>query len=163
MSPRERLVVCVWLLGAGCVLPSCSEPAASAPVATEVVTAAPDAAPVPHGDHNPHYGGLVFMHGELHFEVVLDRLGTHRVYFSDATRVDLPAATASSVTITVTRPGRPDETLTAGVDENGESWIAHGTALEGEVTARVAFATPTGPYWIDIPYDPLTTSAPPTP
>ena len=41
---------------------------------------------VPHGDHNPHYGGIVLMNGDLHFEVVLGRDGVCRVYFSDAMR-----------------------------------------------------------------------------
>lgn len=94
------------------------------------------------------------MHGELHFEVVLARDGTHRVYFSDATRADLPAATATSVTITVSRSAQPDEVLTANIDDSGESWMAHGQPIEQEVSARVAFLTASGSYWIDIPYSP---------
>ena len=46
----------------------------------------------PHGDHSAHHGGLVLMNGELHYEVVFDRDGRHRVWFSDAVREDLPAS-----------------------------------------------------------------------
>ena len=53
-----------------------------------------------HGDHTPHHGGTVYMNGDLHFEVVLHRDGNHRLYFSDAARAELPAATASEVTLT---------------------------------------------------------------
>ena len=42
------------------------------------------------------------MDGDLHFEVVLGRSGEHRLYFSDAMREELPAATAAGVTVTVT-------------------------------------------------------------
>ena len=35
------------------------------------------------------------MNGEMHYEVVFDRDGKHRVWFSDAVREDLPASVAS--------------------------------------------------------------------
>jgi hypothetical protein len=93
------------------------------------------------------------MNGDLHFEVVLNRTGTHRVYFSDATRAELPAATASEVTLTLSSGEGSAETLKAEVDESGESWIAAGLPLKGhDITARVAFVIDTEPYWIDVPY-----------
>jgi hypothetical protein len=102
---------------------------------------------IPHGDHTPRYGGIVLMHGDLHFEVVLSRSGRYRLYFSDATRAELPAAVAASVTFTVA-----GDTIDARVDEAGESWFGEGRALrESEATARVSFVTDAGPYWIDVP------------
>jgi hypothetical protein len=93
------------------------------------------------------------MKGNLHFEVVISRSGKHRVYFSDATRADLPAATASEVTLTFSNGEGAAETVRAEVDENGESWIAAGTPLKGsEGTARLAFVVYGEPYWIDVPY-----------
>lgn len=111
------------------------------------------AAPVesPHGDHNPHHGGVVFMHGDVHFEVVLDRGGHHRVFLSDSVRADLPASAASEISIAITRAGRPGETLTAAIDEAGESWVAEGPPIGGEASARISLTTADGPYWIDTP------------
>ena len=133
------------------------------PAATAAALGVPTAAPLPHGDHQPHHGGVVYMTGDLHFEVVLDRQGRHRVYFSDAVRADLPASIASSVTLTVMRPGWSPEQISGTIDEQGEAWRADGAPVEtGEATARVAFvvkgAMSNGeqgePYWIDAPFLP---------
>jgi hypothetical protein len=103
---------------------------------------------------------MVYMKGDLHFEVVLQSSGAHRVYFSDAARADLPASTASHVSLTISREGAPDELLTAEVDESGESWLATGTPVSGDdVTARVAFAVNGEPYWIDVPFIEATDAA----
>ena len=51
----------------------------------------------PHGDHSPHHGGMVLMNGEMHYEVVFDPAGKHRVWFSNAVREDLPASIATGV------------------------------------------------------------------
>jgi hypothetical protein len=116
----------------------------------DVAEAQPDQ-PAPHGNHDPGYGGVVYMHGDLHFEVVFDPAGAHRVYFSDEVRTELPAAVVSGVRIDVTRPGEATEGLAARIDENGESWVAAGRRVEGTASARVSFMTPEGPYWIDVP------------
>ena len=93
------------------------------------------------------------MNGDLHFEVVLRRDGNHRLYFSDAARAELPAATASEVTLTFSSGESPGNTLRAEIDGNGESWITTGSppAAPG-VTVRVAFVIDDEPYWIDVPY-----------
>ncbi len=119
-------------------------PAASTPAAGETV---------PHGDHNPHFGGLVLMNGDLHFEVVLARNGSARVYFSDATRNELPAATASEVTVTITRKSQAPEIVALHIDESGESWVGRGSPVaDPEATARVAYTSHGKPYFIDVPY-----------
>jgi len=120
--------------------------------------AAPPAAPAPpaaiaHGDHNPHHGGVVYMYDDLHYEVVLDPGGHHRIYFTDAMREDLPAAVASTVTLTVERPRRSPETLSGVIDQQGESWTLDGQPVaDTDTSVRVAFVVKGGEYWIDVPF-----------
>lgn len=110
----------------------------------------------PHGDHSPHHGGIVLMHGELHYEVVIDPEGRHSVWFSDAVREDLPASVASKVEMTVMRPRAPEERLALSIDESGESWITDGKPVAGdEVMVKVAFVARGEPYEIEIPYTPV--------
>jgi hypothetical protein len=94
------------------------------------------------------------MNGDLHFEVVLGRDGRYQVYFSDAVREELPAAIASTVSVTVKRAGETAETVMLRIDENGESWIGQGRAVDdpSRATARVAYVAQTTPYWIDVPF-----------
>jgi hypothetical protein len=124
--------------------PQLIQPAAAGSTAGDVV---------PHGDHNPHFGGLVLMNGELHFEVVLGRDGSARVYFSDATRNELPAATASGVTITVTTTSQAPEIIALHIDESGESWTGRGRPVSApDATARIAYTARGKPYFIDVPF-----------
>ncbi len=106
-----------------------------------------------HGDHAPRYGGYVFMHGDLHFEVALDFGGEHRIYFSDAMRSELPAAVAEEVRITVRRPGEDPEPLRPEIDDFGEAWIAAGRPVEAEgAVADVYFRFEGAPYEIEVPF-----------
>jgi hypothetical protein len=134
---------------------ACSSEPRSASASVEHVqatTAAEGHSAGAHGDHTPHHGGTVYMKGDLHFEIVLGRDGTHRLYFSDAMRAELPAATASDVTLTFSSGEASGETLKADVDGSGESWIAKGAPPKGaDVTARVSFVVNDEPYWIDVP------------
>ena len=151
----------VAIVACACLAASCGRDARDAPMpAAQKVVASPAAgappqagAAVPHGDHNPKYGGVVLMNGDLHFEAVLSRDGRHRVYFSDAVRNELPAATASGVTVTVTRRGQPPETVALQIDESGESWVGRGRRVEDPAaTARVAYTAYGKPYFIDVPF-----------
>ena len=127
-----------------------SNAALAAPAADE----ASAHAGTPHGNHDPRHGGIVFMKGDLHFEVVLMRSGTHEIYFSDAVRAELPASTASEVTLSFTGGEAAVETLMAEIDDTGERWVARGLPLKGkDATARVSFVVGNEPYWIDIPYN----------
>lgn len=145
-----------WTAACACLTAGCSRgadqaPAQAAPAASAAATL-PAGGAVPHGDHNPHHGGLVLMNGDEHFEVVLGRGGHHQVFFSDAVRAELPAATASSVTVTVTRPGREPEPIALHIDDSGESWVGSGRPIEGaDATVRVAYTAHGKPYFIDVP------------
>jgi hypothetical protein len=130
------------------------------------VRTAADAKPgsIPHGDHNPHHGGVVMMKGDLHYEVVLDHTGrSHQVYFTDAVREDLPASIASSVTLVIHRAGERDETVPLQIDEAGESWIGKGRDVQNPsaTTATVSFTIAHEPYSIDIPFALPPAPAPP--
>jgi hypothetical protein len=137
--------------GRGGEAPKAAPAAAAQPAAT-----AADGSAVPHGDHNPHHGGIVMMKGDdLHYEVVLDPAGrAHHVYFTDALREDLPASVASDVSLTIHRPKAADERIALQIDEAGESWIGSGHAVAdpAATTVRVAFSIRQEPYWIDLPF-----------
>jgi hypothetical protein len=127
-----------------------SEPPRTAPTTSPAAQGA-----APHGDHNPHHGGVVMMKGnDLHYEVVLDPSGKAQLFFTDAVREDLPASIASGVSLTVRQSGTPDETIPMRIDEFGESWIGGGRpiTITPETTVRVAFTIKQEPYWIDVPY-----------
>ena len=141
---------------AAIALTSCNR---TPPAQPAVVQPAPSTAgSVPHGDHNPHHGGIVMMKGDdLHYEVVLDPAGrAHHVYFTDALREDLPASVASDVSLTIHRPKAADERIALQIDEAGESWIGSGHAVAdpAATTVRVAFSIRQEPYWIDLPFTP---------
>ena len=126
------------------------EAPAVAPAAT--APASPAGAAAPHGDHTPRHGGIVLMNGDLHFEVVLRRDGAHRLYFSDAMREELPAATASGVTVTVSQKARPPEVVALRIDDSGESWLGRGRQVDDpDASARVSFIASGKPYFIDVP------------
>jgi hypothetical protein len=130
------------------------------PATTDAARAqdAAGAGTVPHGDHNAHHGGIVLMKGDLHFEVVADGGGHHRLYFTDAMRADLPAAVAQSVSLTIHRTVASDEVVPMHIDEAGESWEATGRSVDKPdgTTLRIAFTLKDDqPYWIDVPFRPV--------
>ncbi|MCU1381365.1 MAG: hypothetical protein JWL71_62 [Acidobacteria bacterium] len=151
MRGRFAGIVACACLAASCGRSADSTPAlAVQPPAAAATTAGGTA---PHGDHNPRYGGLVLMNGDLHFEIVAGRDGVYRVYFSDATREELPAATASGVTVTVSQPGRQPELVALHIDDSGESWIGRGRAVaDPGATVRIAYTAHGTPYFIDVPF-----------
>jgi hypothetical protein len=146
----------VAIAASACFAVACGRGADEAPsLSAQMATASssPAAETVPHGDHNPHYGGMVLMNGDLHFEVVLGRDGVHRVYFSDAVRADLPAATASGVTVTITQHGQAADAVALHIDDSGESWMGRGRPVDDPAaTARVAYTAHGRPYFIDVPF-----------
>ncbi len=88
-----------------------------------------------HGDHNPHHNGLVLMYGEdLHYEVVLSSDGKVQLWFSDATRADLPAAVVSDVAVEIERTASKRETVDMKISDTGESWEGRAAAVKEEGT-----------------------------
>jgi hypothetical protein len=110
---------------------------------------------VPHGDHNPHHGGIVMMKGDdLHSELTLDPAGReYRVYFTDAIREELPASVAADVVSPQTAVSA-SERIAMQIDDAGESWVGRGRPVDdpSSTTVRVAFAIRHEPYWIDLPF-----------
>jgi hypothetical protein len=133
---------------------ACSQPAPQ-PVANTNKPADPQHAGIttPHGDHTPRHGGLVLMNGEVHYEVLLDRGGKHRIWFSNAVREDLPASVASKVMMIVTRPRASDELLVMQIDESGESWVAAGQPVAGnDAMAKITYDLKGEPFEVEIPF-----------
>ena len=144
-----------WGLGGlGALLVGCAAPP---PPTAEPAPRANDAQhagiTTPHGDHSAHHGGMVLMNREVHYEVVLDRGGKHRIWFSDAVRDDLPASQAAKVTMTIARKDAPPETLALGIDDSGESWVAAGQPVTpGDVTVMIRYVLRGEPFEIEIPF-----------
>jgi hypothetical protein len=106
----------------------------------------------PHGDHSPHHGGLVLMNGEVHYEVVFDSQGKHRVWFSNAVREDLPASIASDVVMAVTPRMGAATMFTLKIDDSGESWMADGShPLAGGDMVKLTYKLRGEPFEIEIP------------
>jgi hypothetical protein len=147
---------CAMLVAFAIAAPAACRAKDAAPPATAIppATAPPSGGAVPHGDHNPHHGGIVMMKDELHYEVVVDPAGrAHQLFFTDAVRDDLPASIASSATLTIRRPGAPDEVVPLRIDDPGESWIGSGREVgdRSKTTVAIAFTIRGEPYSIDVP------------
>src|SRR5690349_19340297 len=85
----------------------------------------------PHGDHNPHHGGIVLMYGmDLHYEVVLSPGGKIQLWLSDGARDDLPAAAVSDVAVEIERSGGKRETVDMAIGATGENWEGQGSVVK---------------------------------
>jgi len=144
----KQFVVAALLLGAACSSkPGVPQPGAPAKPADSQHAGIT----TPHGDHTPHHGGIVLMNGEVHYEVVFDSKGKHRVWFSDAVREDLPASIASNVVMVITPRMGAIETLALKIDDSGESWIADGNPLASGDMVRLTYSLRGTPLEIEIP------------
>lgn len=116
---RIVLILIALLLASSCTR---EKPAPRTAVAAADSGAAPVAG-MAHGNHDPKYGGVVLMRGDMHLEIVAREDGHITVYFSDAARQELPASVVSDVKVTVTRPGvHGGEHVDMKIDDSGESW-----------------------------------------
>jgi hypothetical protein len=148
MNSRAIAALTVLVCSAACrPAPDAAPPAAVAAPNT------PPASAVPHGDHNPHHGGVVMMKDDMHYELVVDGAGRVQLFFTDAVREDLPASIASAASVTLRRNGSADEPIRLQIDPNGESWIGAGrpVADRANTTAHVSFTIRNEPYAIDLP------------
>jgi uncharacterized protein involved in copper resistance len=143
-----------WLAAALlAALTACSRPSEQAQPAR--TSKPPDAShagiTTPHGDHSAHHGGLVLMNGEVHYEMVFEQSGKHRVWFSDAVREDLPASIASNMVMVVTPKMGATETFALRIDDSGESWVADGHPLASGDLVKLTYQLRGEPYEIEIP------------
>jgi hypothetical protein len=106
-----------------------------------------------HGNHNPHHGGIVLMYGmDLHFEVVLERTGALRIYFSDGQRVDLPASSVSDLAVEIERPGAMSEAVAMTIDATGDYWQGKSAPVgKGDSTMNIAFVFRGDPILVSVP------------
>ncbi len=91
------------------------------------------------------------MAGDVHYEVVFDSSGKHRVWFSDSVREDLPASIARDVAMVVTPKMGSVETLALKIDESGESWVADGHPLASGDMVKVTYSMKGEPFEVEIP------------
>ena len=154
MGSRVHLV---QVLGFTVLIGACSPKPAEPPAeATKKPVDAQHAGiTTPHGDHSPRHGGIVLMNGEMHYEVVFDKAGKHRVWFSNAVREELPASVASGVAMVIARPMGAAEVLPLAIDDSGESWVAAGAPLdESGTTVTLKYSVRGEPVEIEIPFLP---------
>ena len=155
MGSRVHVVLGFAVLGCAVLASACSKPPETR-VETLKKPADSQHAGIttPHGDHSPHHGGLVMMNGEVHYEVVFDQAGRHRVWFSDAVREDLPASIASEVVMVVTPKMGAAETFSLQIDDSGESWVADAHPLGGGDMIKLTYKLRGEPFEIEIPFAP---------
>lgn len=150
IGSRLHLVLGFTMLAAACSSPPPGPPVEPAGKAKDSAHAGITA---PHGDHTAHHGGMVLMNGETHYEVVFDKGGKHRVWFSDAVREELPASIASGVVMVIRRPMGVAETLPLAIDESGESWVAAGAPLDESGTmVTLRYSLRGQPFEIEVPF-----------
>ena len=143
------------LIGLAVLAAACSQPGdpSVAEKASKPVDSQHAGITTPHGDHTPHHNGMVLMNGDFHYEVVFDRGGRHRIWFSDAVREDLPASLASNVIMVVTRKTGPPESIALAIDDSGESWVAAGQPVAGDdVMVKVSYELRGTPFEVEIPF-----------
>jgi hypothetical protein len=126
------------LVFTGAVLSSsCSNGKAAPHTTITAADAAATGAPIAgmaHGNHNPKYGGVVLMNGELHLEVVAKEDGNYTVYFSDAARQEMPASVVSDLKISIKRPGFRGEPVDMKISDTGDNWVGKGGFVDDHET-----------------------------
>lgn len=114
-----------------------------------------------HFDHRPRHGGLVLMNGDTHFEVVREPDGGWRIYFSDAVRNPLPAATASHASVTVPVAGGTTGAFPFTIDSSGSYWVGRAPlVVDPTAVVRIGYTAGGDPYWIDMPIAAWAATAP---
>ena len=106
----------------------------------------------PHGDHDAAHGGFVMMYQDLHFEVTAVAGGGVQLYFTDAARSELPAATVSDVAVEIESAGKAIETVTMSISAGGDFWEGPSKPVtDPDAIVRVGFLYAGKPLVLDVP------------
>jgi hypothetical protein len=109
-----------------------------------------------HGDHDAAHGGFVMMYEDLHFEVTALPEGGIQLYFTDAERSELPAATVSDVAVEIERKDMPVESVTMAISAGGDFWEgASKPAVETDAIVRLGFFYSGKSLLLDVPVSSL--------
>jgi hypothetical protein len=111
----------------------------------------------PHGNHDPHHGGMVLMYGlDLHYEVVLAATGTVQLWLSDGARDDLPAAAVTAVAVEIETSGGKRESVDMAIGPTGESWEGRSHAVkDASAVLHLAFVFHDEPAVVSFPVSAL--------
>lgn len=105
-----------------------------------------------HGDHDAHHGGFVMMYEDIHFEVAAVPAGGIQIYYTNAARIELPAATVSDVAVEIVRPDTATEYVTMSISASGDFWEGSSAPVtETGAIVRVGFLYEGAPLMLDVP------------
>lgn len=105
-----------------------------------------------HGNHDPYHDGFVTMYLDLHIELVLPATGGVQLYYTDATRAELPAAVVSDVAVEIERKRGKPETVTMSISPSGDFWQGKSKVMDdAEAMIRVAFLFDGKPVLLEVP------------
>lgn len=110
-------------------------------------------------DDEPHHGGVVRPHKDLHLETALLPAGGVQVYFSDAMGEPLPASVVADVQVEIAHPGKT-EAVDMAIDRTGVFWEGKAPPLtDAKAVVRVGFVFRAAPGMVEIPADRLIAAA----
>jgi len=112
----------------------------------------------PHGDHDAHHGGFVMMYEDIHFEVAAVPDGGIQVYYTNAIRVELPAATVSDMVVEIVRPGADTEYVPMAISAAGDFWEGPSAPVAEAAIVRVGFLYEGEALMLDVPASALITA-----
>ncbi|MCP5411394.1 MAG: hypothetical protein H6924_04560 [Alphaproteobacteria bacterium] len=91
-------------------------------------------------DDEPHHGGVVVAHKDMHFETAALPAGGVQIYFSDAMGEPLPASALSQVAVEIAHPGLKTEYVDMQIDPTGVFWTGKTAPLtDAKATLHVGF------------------------
>ena len=92
-------------------------------------------------DDEPHHGGVVRPHKDLHLETAVLPAGGMQIYFSDAMGEPLPASAVSQVAVEIDHPGAKTDAVDLSIDPTGVFWTGKSAPLtDAKSTVRVGFS-----------------------
>ncbi len=103
-------------------------------------------------DDEPHHGGVVRPHKELHLETAMMPAGGVQIYFSDAMGEPLPASAVSDVAVEVDHPGARTDAVDVTIDPTGVFWMGKSAPLsDAKAIVRVGFTFHSAPGLVEVP------------